>query len=75
MKKTKKVKIYVKEKIMKKNEVKFVPSGFSAYLLDLPVALMLSEVAVRCPCLACGTLFKATSNPQFVAVSSRLGCT
>lgn len=63
-----------KEKILKKNnKVEFISAHLVliCWALPLDMALML----IRCYlCLALGSLFNATRDPQFVDDTSRLGC-
>ena len=59
--------------IMKKNEVEFIPAESSVCLLFYPSGSVSDNVR-WCPRLALGSMFKATSNPQSVAVSFRFGC-
>lgn len=65
--------------IMKKNEMEFVSADFDVCLLDM--ILVFSEAGInQCQILSLlytgitlGCLFKATTNPQFVAVSFKSG--
>ena len=67
-------------KTLKKNKVEFISAEFIAccWVLPLDKTLMLSAAgAGQCQILsiqALGSLFKVTSDPQFVAVSFWVGC-